>query len=435
MPVAETPTTQDAGGVPSITHLGAKDCVTGSCHLVQAQGPGHRRCTILVDCGTAQGDDHCTPLEMFPVAPGDIDCLVLTHAHIDHIGRVPELIEAGFAGEIICSHPTRALLLPMLRDAMSFSGRSDQAIALLEEKIAQLSRGCELYRPFSVGEGITCTLFNAGHILGSCFVLLSFARSHGPAYRVIFSGDIGCSDTPILPDPDPPESCDLLVLESTYGDRIHPDRARRTEQMAALLRNALADKGIVYIPAFALGRTQEILYELDRIGLQVPVFVDSPLGLEITRIYSQLQEFWDGESQKRLKAGDHPFDFKGLYASATGRDHRQLLNLSGPAIIIAGSGMCSGGRIVDHLRQGLQDRRNDVVFVGYQASGTMGRQLIEGKIPARARVHVLNGFSAHADQQMLVDWVRAMPQAPREIRLVHGEEKARQHLNAALHAK
>ena len=368
-------------------------------------------------------------------SPGDIDCLILTHAHIDHIGRVPELIEAGFAGEILCSLATRALLLPMLRDAMSFSGRSDQTIALLEEKIAKLSKGVALHREIRLVDGITCKLFNAGHILGSCFVLLSFAQSHGTAYRVIFSGDLGCSDTPILPDPDPPESCDLLVLESTYGDRIHPDRARRTEQLAALLRNALADGGIVYIPAFALGRTQEILYELDRIGLKVPVFVDSPLGLEITRIYSQLQEFWDDEAQKRLRAGDHPFDFKGLYASATSRDHRQLLNVSGPAIIIAGSGMCSGGRIVDHLRKGLQDKKNDVVFVGYQASGTMGRQLVEGKMPARARIHLLNGFSAHADQQMLVNWVRAMPEAPKEIRLVHGEEKARQDLRAALHAE
>ena len=435
MPVAEPSTFHDADGVPSITHLGAKDCVTGSCHLVQAQGLAHRRCTLLVDCGTAQGDDPCAPLEMFPVAPGDIDYLVLTHAHIDHIGRVPELIEAGFAGEILCSQATRALLLPMLRDAMSFSGRSDQTIALLEEKIAKLSKGVALYREIRLVDGITCKLFNAGHILGSCFVLLSFAQSHGTAYRVIFSGDLGCSDTPILPDPDPPESCDLLVLESTYGDRIHPDRARRTEQLAALLRNALADGGIVYIPAFALGRTQEILYELDRIGLKVPVFVDSPLGLEITRIYSQLQEFWDDEAKKRLRAGDHPFDFKGLYASATSRDHRQLLNVSGPAIIIAGSGMCSGGRIVDHLRKGLQDKNNDVVFVGYQASGTMGRQLVEGKIPARARIHLLNGFSAHADQQMLVNWVRAMPEAPKEIRLVHGEEKARQDLRAALHAE
>lgn len=386
----------------------------------------------MIDCGIAQGDDPSITIDRFPVVPAEIDYLFLTHAHIDHIGRVPELIEAGFRGEIICSHATRALLLPMLRDAMSFSGRSGQAVQSLERRIDELSWGFELHRSFSLKGGIRFKLFNAGHILGSCFVLLSFPQPDGPDYRVIFSGDLGCTNTPILPDPEPPEPCDLLVLESTYGDRNHPDRAHRTGQLAALLNRALADGGIVYIPAFALGRTQELLYELDRIGLKVPVFVDSPLGLEITRIYSQLAEFWDDEARARKEAGDHPFDFKGLYASATGRDHRQLMTISGPAIIIAGSGMCTGGRIVDHLQHGLSDPKNDVVFVGYQAVGTMGRRLVEGRIPARAKIHQLSGYSAHADQDMLVNWAGSMPQPPKEIRLVHGEEKARLALAKAL---
>ena len=298
--------------------------------------------------------------------------------------------------------------------------------------IDELSWGFELHQTFTLKPGITFKLANAGHILGSCFILFTFPDDQGKPYRVLFSGDLGCTDTPILPDPDPPESCDLLILESTYGDRIHPSRKNRVESLRKLLQKALADKGIVYIPAFALGRTQELLYELDRIGLDVPVFVDSPLALKITDIYSNLASFWDKEAKALLAKGDHPFDFQGLYAVRKFQDHNKLLTINGPAIIIAGSGMCTGGRILDHLDQALQDPKNDIFFVGYQARGTLGRDLIEGKIPAKATIHVLSGYSAHADQQMLVDWVRSMPQPPREIRLVHGDEGARKALAALL---
>ncbi len=408
-----------------IIHLGGKDCVTGSCHLIQSRHGAVDNVNILVDCGSAQGDDPELPLVEFPVPPEDIDYLFLTHAHIDHIGRVPELIEAGFRGEIICSHATKALLLPMLRDAMSFSGRTDQEMGRLETLIEDLSWGFELYETFDLKNGITFKLKNAGHILGSCFILFTFAEGDAGEFRVIFSGDLGCRDTPILPDPDPPDACDLLILESTYGDRTHPDRSNRVETLRQVLRKALADKGVVYIPAFSLGRTQELLYELDRLGLGVPVFLDSPLGLEITKIYSQLSDFWDKESRRLKAEGDHPFDFRGLYGVEKYRDHKQLLGIGGPAIIIAGSGMCTGGRIVEHLEEGLGDPKNDVIFIGHQARGTFGRRLVDGQIPAKAKIHFLSEYSAHADQRMLVEWVRSMPKPPGEIRLVHGEDKAR----------
>lgn len=411
-----------------ISHLGAKDCVTGSCHLVETCPGSVDGVNILVDCGTASGDDPVLPFTRFPVPPDKVDYLFLTHAHIDHIGRVPDLIDAGFRGEIICTHATRALLLPMLRDAMTFSSRSDQDIHYLENLIDELSWGFELYETFSLKQGVTFKLSNAGHILGSCFILFTFPDQQSNDYRVIFSGDLGCTDTPILPDPDPPESCDLLILESTYGNRLHPSRKGRVDALQKLLNKALVDKGIVYIPAFALGRTQELLYELDRIGSKVPVFVDSPLGLEITKLYSSLEEFWDKEARNLKAKGDHPFDFKGLYAVNRYQDHKKLLNINGPAIIIAGSGMCSGGRIVDHLKHGLDDPRNDIFFVGYQAKGTPGRKMIEKKIPVKARIHTLTAYSAHADQRMLVEWVRAMPEPPKEIRLVHGEDEARRTL-------
>ena len=408
-----------------ISHLGGKDCVTGSCHLVQTRPGSPDSVNILVDCGTAQGDDPILPFSAFPVQPERIHYLFLTHAHIDHIGRVPDLIDAGFRGEIICTDATKALLLPMLRDAMSFSSRSDEDNLRLETLIDELSWGFELHETFTLKQGISFKLSNAGHILGSCFILFTFPDSNAKDYRVIFSGDLGCTDTPILPDPDSPESCDLLILESTYGDRLHPSRKDRVNTLQKLLQKALADKGIVYIPAFALGRTQELLYELDRITTKVPVFVDSPLGLEITKIYSSLEEFWDKDARDLKAKGNHPFDFKGLYAVQKHQDHQKLLNIPGPAIIIAGSGMCTGGRIVDHLEHGLNDPRNDIFFVGYQAKGTPGRKMIEKKIPVKASIHTLTSYSAHADQKMLVDWVHSMPEPPKEIRLVHGEEEAR----------
>jgi metallo-beta-lactamase family protein len=221
-------------------------------------------------------------------------------------------------------------------------------------------------------------------------------------------------------------------MESTYGDRLHPSRKDRVEALRKVLDKALADRGIVYIPAFSLGRTQELLYELDRIGPKVPVFVDSPLGLKITRIYSSLKEFWDKEAGDLLEKGDHPFDFKGLYAVEKYQDHQKLLDIKGPAIVIAGSGMCTGGRIVDHLKYGLEDPANDICFVGYQAKGTPGRKMIERKTPVRAGIHTLTAYSAHADQRMLVDWVQSMPHPPKEIRLVHGEPEARRVLASAL---
>ena len=452
---------------PSITHLGGENCVTGSCHLLRAAG-----LNIMVDCGVAQGHDELLSMADWPVQPEKIDYLFLTHAHIDHIGRLPELLQNGFAGEIICSHPTKALLVPMLTDAMGFGQLDQEEIKKLSGRIDDLSWGFEYQQEFQLKHGIRFKLGRAGHILGSAFIRFTIpanapvvtdtendektAVGAGLAldndYVVLFSGDLGNKDTPIIPDPDSPDPCDLLILESTYGNRHHESREDRTGRLSEKLAKALADNGKVFIPAFALGRTQEILYELDRLfssekwrNKQIPVFVDSPLGLKITRIYSELSQFWDNESQSLQENGDHPFDFAHLYSVEKFKDHKTLLELAGPAIIIAGSGMCTGGRIVDHLAHGLADARNDVLFVGYQAHGTPGYDIANSgnrsggyarfhdkQIPIRANVEQLTGYSAHADQQGLLDWVASMPEKPGRIKLVHGDPAAQSALYSEL---
>ena len=320
----------------------------------------------------------------------------------------------------------------MLHDALSFSNRTHKEIKNLENKIQELSWGFELYETFSLKQKITFKLSNAGHILGSCFILFNLPSPDLKDFKIIFSGDLGGTDTPILPDPDKPDTCDLLILESTYGDKNHTNRKNRVSTLKKMLNKALADNGIVYIPAFSLGRTQELIYELDRIETKIPVFLDSPLGLKITKIYSELDEFWDKEAKDLKSNGNHPIDFKNLYAAKKYKDHKMLLNISGPAIIIAGSGMCTGGRIVEHLKHGLDNQKNDIFFVGYQAKGTPGRKMIDKQIPIKANIYTLTGYSAHADQTTLVNWVKSMPKPPEEIRLVHGETNARNALAKAL---
>lgn len=429
-----------------IIHLGGENCVTGSCHLVEAKG-----LNILVDCGLAQGRDEVLPVDKWPVKPSNLDFIFLTHAHIDHIGRIPEVIKKGFQGEILASHPTKFLIGPMLGDAMTFSDMNEKERTEIAGEIDRLSWGFEYNETFDLRNGIRFKLGRAGHILGSCFVRI---ETSNPDRSVIFSGDLGGIDRPILPDPDPPDPCDLLVLESTYGDRLHEPPGKRVDKLGKVLSQALENGGKVFIPAFALGRTQELIYEMDRLVTEpgferfgilrtskIPVFLDSPLGLELTNVTGRLSAFWDKEAREILKKGDNPLDFKHLYAVTNYRHHLKILEMPGPAVIIAGSGMCTGGRIVNHLKAGLENPKNDVVFVGYQAEGTPGRDIIEygkkaggyvrldgEKVEIWAGVHELSGYSAHADQKGLVEWVKGMPEKPGRIKLVHGEAGAKKAL-------
>ncbi len=428
-------------------HLGGETTVTGSCHLITLPN----KISIMVDCGLPANHDKASALSEMPVKASEIDYLFITHAHIDHIGRIPDLIEAGFDGEIICTFATRELLQPMLEDGLSFSDRSEKDKKRIQDRIDELAWGFEYNETFDLKHGVIFKLGNAGHILGSCFIRFEFPdKTNGP-FSVIFSGDLGNVDTPILPDPDMPDACDLLILESTYGDRNHRDRSRRTQDLGGILETALSDQGKVFIPAFALGRIQELLYEIDRLKSMgtvdpaFPVFIDSPLGLEITAIYSKMTEFWDQEARDLLRKGDHPFDFRNLYAVENHQHHQKLIDMPGPCIIIAGSGMLTGGRMVAHLEKNLDDSRNDLLFVGYQAQGTPGRTILENagkknahvslngrEIPIKARIHSMTGYSAHADQAGLLRFVASVPGKPGNIKLVHGERNARMALKCLL---
>jgi metallo-beta-lactamase family protein len=338
----------------------------------------------------------------------------------------------------------------MLADAMKFSGIPEGLVRRIAWTIDDVSWGFEFNETFDLEKDISFRLGRAGHILGSAFIRF---QDHNSGSSVLFSGDLGAANTPILVDPDPPQTADLVVMESTYGDRLHEPRDQRVRQLGDILTRALADGGKVFIPAFSLGRTQELIYEIDRIfsdpsigamfprlqGKQrPPVFVDSPLGLEITRIYASLSKYWDNEARGLKARGDHPIDFKGLIAVKDHRDHLKVCDMNGPAIILAGSGMCTGGRIVNHLQKGIDDPRNDILFVGYQAAGTPGRAIqkysqrpggyvvLDGERKTiKAKVHTLSGYSAHADQKGLVDWIEGMPDKPRAVKLVHGETAAR----------
>ncbi len=429
-------------------HHGAILGVTGSCHRLV-----YGNTQLLVDCGS--GKNHLN-LEPFPFKPQEIDWLILTHAHIDHIGRTPQLFSENFRGKILCSQPTRALLFPMLQDSLKHSKllkRSKQNHKWKTKLAAALKNAqiCQYGEWISLNSNMEVQFRRAGHILGSAYINLRLKKMNKKPVRITFSGDLGASRSPLLPSPDRPYGCDLLILESTYGNRNHRGKKNRTDTLEKVLTHAINDNGRVIIPAFSLGRTQEILYELkvicDRNNKfrSIPVVLDSPLGQTITEHYQNLVRYWKKEAKKSLVQGKDPFDFESLYTALSFRSHQAAMNLPGPAIIIAGSGMCTGGRILDHLEKDLPDERNDIIFVGYQAKGTLGKEIqrCAGKnnrsvriknrlVKVNAGIHTLSGYSAHADSRGLINWVKRMKRQPKEIRLVHGEYKAKQALKEAL---
>jgi len=391
--------------------------------------------------------------------------------HIDHVGRIPYLLAAGFKGPILCSEPSAKLLPIVLEDAFKLGISRDQHkveryLALIQQGIIALpyNRWFSLHDSPELSARVR--LQRAGHIIGSAYVEVDLHYpERGERKRVLFSGDLGAPYAPLLRAPKPPYGADLVVLESTYGDRNHDDRRQRRQRLKKMFEKALADQGSVLIPAFSIGRTQELLYELEDIiyrarqgksdadaGWQtLPIILDSPLASRFTEAYRQLQTFWDAEAQQRLRKGRDPLAFEQLLAVDAHDEHMRMVNhlaQSGrPAIVIAGGGMCSGGRIVNYLKAMLGDPRHNVLFVGYQAKGTPGEAIqrfgprggyveLDGeRFDIRAGIETIGGYSAHADQRGLVNFITRMRHWPGEIRLIHGEASAKEQLRQALQSE
>lgn len=469
---------------PSIVHHGAVTGVTGSCHQLQMDDEH----ALLIDCGLFQGAETSPEGRAgagklaIDFSLDSIKALVATHVHIDHVGRIPYLLAAGFKGPILCSEPSAKLLPIVLEDAFKLGFSRDQKqveryLKLIEQRIVALP-----YRQwFTLVDtqqlSARIRLQRAGHILGSAYVEVDLQYPEaGDKKRIVFSGDLGAPHAPILPAPKAPYKADILVIESTYGDRLHEDRRSRRARLEKVLEHALSNQGTVLIPAFSIGRTQELLYELEDIihrraskaaadtqsgassskkskapvldWVGLPIILDSPLASRFTAVYRELDQFWDAEARARLAKGRNPLAFRNLLTVDSHRAHLAMVNrlaqTAQPAIVIAGNGMCSSGRIVNYLKAMLSDERHDVLFVGYQAGGTLGRQIqrfgprsgyveFDGqRYDIRAQVHTIGGYSAHADQKGLVSFVTRMTQWPSEVRVVHGELEAKQQLATVL---
>jgi len=435
----------------SIRFLGASGTVTGSRFLVEAAG---RR--VLVDAGLFQGlkEYRLRNWAPFPVPPSEIDAVVLTHAHIDHAGALPLLVRSGFRGEAFCTPATADLAGILLPDsarlqeeearfanekgysrhapaALPLYGSADAAQALT--RLRTLRYG----KPREIVPGFTLSFSRAGHILGSASVLLTVADGGGEPLRLLFSGDLGRYDAPILPDPEPPPEADYLVVESTYGDRSHPPDTAAAELEREVLA-AVARGGAIVIPAFAIGRTQEVLYLLRELeqAQRIPVlrtYVDSPMATDATPVYRSHREDHDGEMDALLDRGIEPLRPRLLAFTRSPEESKALNRLHGPCIIVSASGMATGGRVLHHLERRLPDPSTTILLVGFQAAGTRGASLAAGAptvrmhgkdVPVRARVVSLPGFSAHGDRGEVSRWLDGLARPPRRTFCVHGEPQA-----------
>jgi len=444
-----------------IQFLGAAREVTGSCYLFQVD-----KYRFLVDCGLIQGtfEHEKKNWEPFPFNPREIDAVVLTHAHLDHSGRLPLLVKAGFRGFIYTHRATASLCRVMLEDAAYLNvkevERNNRYRARNgKEPIEPLYTQDDVYtterhfKTLDYGEateivpGVTATLHDAGHILGSAMVELDLAEGD-LARKVVLSGDLGHAGAPILDDPAVLTEADLVVMESTYGDRCHRPWEATWAEMGEIIQSAHSNKGNILVPAFAVGRTQELLYVLGQHfqewGLhEWYVFLDSPMAIETTALYRQYAGLYDRAAKAAKENHGDPFSLPNLRLTKTPEESMRINDIRAGAIIIAGSGMCTGGRIVHHLKRNLAHEQCHVLIVGFQARGTLGRSLVDGAktvhlfgedVPVRAQIHTVGGLSAHADQAGLAEWYGHFKKRP-PVALVHGEPEAMDALAEHLRGK
>jgi metallo-beta-lactamase family protein len=437
-----------------ISFHGADRTVTGSCHLVECSGK-----RLLIDCGLYQGGREIDEenSEDFGFDPASIDYLLLTHAHLDHCGRIPLLARRGFRGEIITTAASRELAKLVMLDSAhiqeeeaehrqrkaSRHGNRIETITPLYNTLHTLNaldffgRTASYGKPLTLAPGIRATFANAGHILGSASIFLQLEED-GRECSVLFSGDLGYSGRVILRDPANPPHADVVVMETTYGDRLHRPLGESIDELYEAINETFRHGGNVVIPTFALERSQEVLYHL-REGVEsgaiprtVHVFLDSPMAISATEIFRRHPECYDAEAAGLFKQGRDPFMLSGLSFTREAADSMAINRIHSGAVIMAGSGMCTGGRVRHHLKHNLWRKDCSVIFVGFAARGTLARRIIDGaktvrifgeEIPVRARIHTIGGFSAHADQAELLAWYRKTG-SPRTTFLVHGEEDA-----------
>ncbi|MCC6320493.1 MAG: MBL fold metallo-hydrolase [Phycisphaerales bacterium] len=456
----------------NVSYFGAAGEVTGSCYLVESG-----RARVLLDFGQHQGDPDSERRnrELPPLDPGRLDAVVLTHGHLDHCGRLPLLEAGGYKGRVFCTPATQALTGIILRDAAALQEadaeddrkrataegrRSEEPLFTTEQAEQTLGRLTPVcyQREQRIAPGVSIRFFDAGHIIGAASVLMTVegGRPGAATRRILFSGDVGVTGAPILRDPVVPSAeltgtPDLVVLESTYGDRNHRPLDQTIEELVGVLDTARAEDGKVLIPAFAVGRTQDLIYHMgclrreDRIP-PTSVYIDSPMATATSALYTEHPELYDAEAAALKLRGIDPLNFAGLRHTASRDESRALNSLRGGGVVIAGSGMCTGGRIVHHLRNSLANPSTHVVIVGYQGKGTLGRRLVEGApsvrifnqpVEVRAKVHTLGGFSAHAGQAELVAWgshaLRDGSSTRPRLVLTHGEDGPRRALAERIH--
>lgn len=434
-----------------ITFYGAAQTTTGSMHLVEANGK-----RILLDCGLYQGHrkEAFEKNRNLPIDPKTIDYVILSHAHIDHSGNLPQLVRQGFRGRVFARSSTVELCDVMLRDSCFLQKRDLEYInkkrrrdgktpfePLYDERdvdaLMQLFTPIHMHLPKDLGRGITLEFFNAGHILGSALVQLDISSDHGKHHRILFSGDLGQPDQPILRHFEYPSGADILIIESTYADRFHPSADDVELRLEQYLKYIDRHNAKLLVPAFSVGRTQQIIYYLNKIRergkfpREVKVYIDSPLSQKATTIYQKHREVYNEEARRMLSEGRNPLEFPGMVFVGTSEESMALNDTPGPMIIIAASGMCEGGRVLHHLKHCAQDEDNIILIVGFQAENTLGRRIVEKRekikvfgeeIPLKARIEVINALSAHADRAGLIEWLDEVKDNVRSAFAVHGEE-------------
>ena len=447
-----------------IKFLGANQQVTGSCSLLETESS-----RVLVDCGLYQERKYLARnWDPFPVAPDSIDMLLLTHVHLDHCGLIPKLVREGFSGPIFLTSPSEALLPIVLLDSARIheedasykkkrhkrEGRKGPypEVPLYTVKDAEralpLAQKVPYNKSFPLKDQWEVRFHDAGHILGSAIIEV-IVREKGRQETVLFSGDIGQWNRPLMKDPAVFDHADYIVMETTYGNRDHEDAEDVDRMLCEIINETVERGGNVVIPTFAIERAQELLFHLGRLSRQnrIPylmTFLDSPMALDVTEVFIQHQDLLDKDVLKLLNAGKKPFEFPGLRLTRTTVESKSINSIRGSTIIMAGSGMCTGGRIKHHLVQNISRPESTVLFVGYQAYGTLGRQIIDGKsevrihgqsYPVRAKIEQIHGFSAHAGQQDLFRWLDAFRSPPAHLFLTHGEKESAHSLSDLIRKK